>query len=76
MTSPIFFWGTGLGPRSYAIIEQGMINRLVDAKPEEMRVFIEERQACHVIRPVVRETMLHLDHTTQNLARLEILLQN
>jgi chromosome segregation protein len=36
------FLGTGLGPRSYAIIEQGMVSKIVSAKPEEMRVFIEE----------------------------------
>ena len=36
------FLGTGLGPRSYSIIEQGMISRLIEAKPEEMRVFVEE----------------------------------
>ena len=36
------FLGTGLGPRSYAIIEQGMISRLVEAKPEELRTFLEE----------------------------------
>lgn len=65
------FLGTGLGPRSYAIIEQGMINRLVDAKPEEMRVFIEEAAGVSRYQARRRETMLHLDHTTQNLARLE-----
>ena len=36
------FLGTGLGPRSYAIIEQGMISRLIEAKPEELRVYVEE----------------------------------
>ena len=65
------FLGTGLGPRSYAIIEQGMINRLVDAKPEEMRVFIEEAAGVSRYQARRRETMLHLDHTTQNLSRLE-----
>lgn len=65
------FLGTGLGPRSYAIIEQGMINRLVDAKPEEMRVFIEEAAGVSRYQVRRRETMLHLDHTTQNLSRLE-----
>ena len=65
------FLGTGLGSRSYAIIEQGMINRLVDAKPEEMRVFIEEAAGVSRYQARRRETMLHLDHTTQNLARLE-----
>lgn len=65
------FLGTGLGPRSYAIIEQGMINRLVDAKPEEMRVFIEEAAGVSRYQARRRETMLHLDHTTQNMSRLE-----
>lgn len=65
------FLGTGLGPRSYAIIEQGMINRLVDAKPEEMRVFIEEAAGISRYQARRRETLLHLEHTTQNLSRLE-----
>lgn len=65
------FLGTGLGPRSYSIIEQGMINRLVDAKPEEMRVFIEEAAGVSRYQARRRETLLHLDHTAQNLARLE-----
>ncbi len=65
------FLGTGLGPRSYSIIEQGMINRLVDAKPEEMRVYIEEAAGVSRYQARRRETMLHLDHTTQNLSRLE-----
>ena len=65
------FLGTGLGPRSYSIIEQGMINRLVDAKPEEMRVFIEEAAGVSRYQARRRETLLHLDHTTQNLSRLE-----
>ncbi|MGB9192107.1 chromosome segregation protein SMC [Acinetobacter sp.] len=65
------FLGTGLGPRSYAIIEQGMINRLVDAKPEEMRVFIEEAAGVSRYQARRRETLLHLDHTTQNLSRLD-----
>jgi len=65
------FLGTGLGPRSYAIIEQGMINRLVDAKPEEMRVFIEEAAGVSRYQARRRETMLHLEHTNQNLVRIE-----
>uniref|UniRef100_UPI003FA294E6 AAA family ATPase n=1 Tax=Acinetobacter bohemicus TaxID=1435036 RepID=UPI003FA294E6 len=65
------FLGTGLGPRSYSIIEQGMINRLVDAKPDEMRVFIEEAAGVSRYQARRRETLLHLDHTTQNLSRLE-----
>ena len=65
------FLGTGLGPRSYAIIEQGMINRLVDAKPDEMRVYIEEAAGVSRYQARRRETLNHLEHTTQNLARLE-----
>ncbi|AMW79642.1 chromosome segregation protein SMC [Acinetobacter sp. TGL-Y2] len=65
------FLGTGLGPRSYAIIEQGMINRLVDAKPEEMRVYIEEAAGVSRYQARRRETMQHLEHTTQNLSRLD-----
>ena len=64
------FLGTGLGPRSYAIIEQGMINRLVDAKPEEMRVYIEEAAGVSRYQARRRETTQHLEHTTQNLCRL------
>ena len=65
------FLGTGLGPRSYAVIEQGMINRLIDAKPEEMRIFIEEAAGVSRYQARRRETLLHLDHTTQNLSRLD-----
>lgn len=65
------FLGTGLGPRSYAIIEQGMINRLVDAKPEEMRVYIEEAAGVSRYQARRRETLQHLEHTTQNLSRLD-----
>ena len=64
------FLGTGLGPRSYAIIEQGMINRLVEAKPEEMRVFIEEAAGVSRYQARRRETLQHLEHTEQNLSRL------
>ncbi|MDH2506725.1 chromosome segregation protein SMC [Acinetobacter baumannii] len=65
------FLGTGLGPRSYAVIEQGMINRLVDAKPEEMRIFIEEAAGVSRYQARRRETLQHLEHTEQNLSRLE-----
>ncbi|MCH4248362.1 MAG: AAA family ATPase [Acinetobacter populi] len=64
------FLGTGLGPRSYAVIEQGMINRLVDAKPEEMRVFIEEAAGISRYQARRRETLQHLEHTQSNLSRL------
>ncbi|WP_042111139.1 chromosome segregation SMC family protein, partial [Acinetobacter rudis] len=65
------FLGTGLGPRSYAIIEQGMINRLVDAKPDEMRVFIEEAAGVSRYQARRKETLQHLEHTSLNLERLE-----
>ena len=68
------FLGTGLGPRSYAIIEQGMINRLIDAKPDDMRVFIEEAAGISRYQARRRETLLHLEHTQQNLARLDDIL--
>lgn len=64
------FLGTGLGPRSYAVIEQGMINRLVDAKPEEMRVFIEEAAGVSRYQMRRKETLTHLEHTQDNLSRL------
>ncbi|WP_374295943.1 chromosome segregation protein SMC [Acinetobacter sp.] len=64
------FLGTGLGPRSYAVIEQGMINRLVDAKPEEMRVFIEEAAGISRYQARRKETLQHLEHTQDNLSRL------
>ncbi|MBF7684387.1 chromosome segregation protein SMC [Acinetobacter sp. B10A] len=65
------FLGTGLGPRSYAIIEQGMINRLVDAKPDEMRVFIEEAAGISKYQARRKETLQHLEHASNNLSRLE-----
>lgn len=64
------FLGTGLGPRSYAIIEQGMINRLIDAKPDDMRVFIEEAAGVSRYQARRRETLQHLERTRQNLSRL------
>src|SRR5690554_7285846 len=50
------FLGTGLGPRSYAIIEQGMISRLIEAKPEELRVYIEEAAGISRYKERRRET--------------------
>lgn len=64
------FLGTGLGPRSYAIIEQGMISRLVDAKPDEMRTFVEEAAGVSRYQARRRETLQHLEQAEQNLARL------
>lgn len=64
------FLGTGLGPRSYAIIEQGMISRLIDAKPEELRVYIEEAAGISKYKERRRETENRIRHTRENLERL------
>ncbi len=64
------FLGTGLGPRSYAIIEQGMISRLVEAKPEELRSYLEEAAGISKYKEKRRETELRLKHTKENLNRL------
>lgn len=64
------FMGTGLGPRSYAIIEQGMVSRLVEAKPEEMRSYIEEAAGISKYKERRRETETRMNHTRENLARL------
>ena len=64
------FLGTGLGPRSYAIIEQGMITRLIDAKPEELRVFLEEAAGISKYKERRREAENRLRHTRDNLSRL------
>jgi len=64
------FLGTGLGPRSYAIIEQGMISRLIEAKPDEMRVYIEEAAGISKYKERRRETENRIRHTRDNLDRL------
>ena len=64
------FLGTGLGPRSYSIIEQGMISRLVEAKPEEMRVFLEEAAGISKYKERRRETSTRIKRTKENLDRL------
>jgi len=64
------FLGTGLGPRSYSIIEQGMISRLIEAKPEEMRVFLEEAAGISKYKERRRETSIRIRHTRENLDRL------
>jgi chromosome segregation protein len=69
------FLGTGLGPRSYSIIEQGMISRVIDAKPEELRVFIEEAAGVSRYKERRRETENRIRHTEENLARLVDLMQ-
>jgi chromosome segregation protein len=64
------FLGTGLGPRSYAIIEQGMISRLIEAKPEELRSFLEEAAGISKYKERRRETETRIRHTRENLERL------
>jgi chromosome segregation protein len=64
------FLGTGLGPRSYAIIEQGMISRLIEAKPEELRVYIEEAAGISKYKERRRETESRIKRTQENLERL------
>ncbi len=64
------FLGTGLGPRSYAIIEQGMISRIIDAKPEELRVYFEEAAGISKYKERRRETATRIKHTRENLERL------
>lgn len=64
------FLGTGLGPRSYAIIEQGMISRLIEARPEELRVYIEEAAGISKYKERRRETETRMRHTRENLERL------
>ncbi|MDD2701934.1 MAG: chromosome segregation protein SMC [Sideroxydans sp.] len=70
------FLGTGVGARAYAIIEQGMISRIIEAKPEELRVFLEEAAGVSKYRDRRRETELRLADTRVNLSRVsDILLE-
>lgn len=64
------FLGTGLGPRSYSIIEQGMISRLIEAKPEELRVFIEEAAGISRYKERRKDTESRIKRTRENLERL------
>ena len=64
------FLGTGLGPRSYAIIEQGMISRLIESKPDELRVYIEEAAGISKYKERRRETESRMQRTVENLERL------
>ncbi len=64
------FLGTGLGPRSYAIIEQGMISRVIEARPEEMRTYLEEAAGISRYKERRRETENRIRHTRENLDRL------
>jgi len=65
------FLGTGLGPRSYAIIEQGTISRLIEARPEELRLFLEEAAGISKYKERRRETENRMRHTRDNLDRLD-----
>jgi len=65
------FLGTGLGPRSYAIIEQGMISQIVEARPEELRGFLEEAAGVSLYKERRRETENRIRHTRENLERLD-----
>lgn len=64
------FLGTGIGPRSYSIIEQGMVSRFIEAKPDELRVFVEEAAGISKYRERRRETENRIRHTRENLERL------
>lgn len=64
------FLGTGLGPRSYSIIEQGMISKLIEAKPEDLRNFIEEAAGISKYKERRRETESRIRRTHENLERL------
>ncbi|WP_104204621.1 chromosome segregation protein SMC [Billgrantia saliphila] len=65
------FLGTGLGPRSYAIIGQGMISRLIEARPEELRATLEEAAGISKYKERRRETENRMRRTRENLERLE-----
>ncbi len=65
------FLGTGLGPRAYAIIEQGMISRIIEAKPEELRMFLEEAAGVTKYKERRRETENRLSDARENLLRVE-----
>ncbi|GAA3979670.1 chromosome segregation protein SMC [Allohahella marinimesophila] len=65
------FLGTGLGPRSYAIIEQGMISRLVESKPEDLRVFVEEAAGISKYKERRKDTESRIHRTRENLERLQ-----
>ncbi|MES2821775.1 MAG: chromosome segregation protein SMC, partial [Pseudomonadota bacterium] len=64
------FLGTGLGPRSYSIIEQGMISKLIEARPEDLRIFIEEAAGISKYKERRRDTENRIRRTHENLARL------
>jgi chromosome segregation protein len=69
------FLGTGLGPRAYAIIGQGMISRIIEARPEELRIFLEEAAGVSKYKERRRETENRLHDTHENLTRVEDILR-
>jgi len=69
------FMGTGLGPRAYAIIGQGMISRIIEAKPEELRIFLEEAAGVSKYKERRKETESRLEDTRENLTRVEDILR-
>ena len=66
------FLGTGLGPRAYAIIEQGMISRIIEAKPEDLRMFLEEAAGVTKYKDRRRETENRLSDARDNLSLIHI----
>ncbi len=64
------FLGTGLGPRSYSIIEQGMISQIIEARPEDLRVYLEEAAGISKYKERRKETETRIRHTRENLDRL------
>ncbi|MBK9495938.1 MAG: chromosome segregation protein SMC [Xanthomonadales bacterium] len=64
------FLGTGLGPRSYSIIEQGMISQIIEARPEDLRVYLEEAAGISKYKERRRETESRIKQTRENLDRL------
>ena len=69
------FLGTGLGPRSYSIIEQGMIGQIIEARPEDLRVYLEEAAGISKYKERRKETETRIRHTRENLDRLNDLRQ-
>jgi chromosome segregation protein len=69
------FLGTGLGPRAYAIIGQGTISRIIESKPEELRMFLEEAAGVSKYKERRRETEIRLKDTRENLTRVEDILR-
>ena len=65
------FLGTGLGPRAYAIIEQGMISRVIEAKPEDLRIFLEEAAGISKYKERRKETESRLSSARENLSRVQ-----